>query len=106
MLFVILGYDGPEGPARRPQHRPEHLARLQALAAQGRLVLAGPFASSDVEPLRGGSPAPRPGGSLIILQADSLEAARAFADADPYARHGVFTRVEVRPFTQVFPLPS
>ncbi len=89
MKFVILGYDGPEGEARRKVHRPAHLARMEPLNAQGRVILAGPLTDKS--------------GSLIVIEADSLEEAQAFAREDPYTVHGVFERVEVHPFMQVFP---
>ncbi|MBM4124686.1 MAG: hypothetical protein FJ246_07010 [Nitrospira sp.] len=89
MKFVILGFDGPDGAAKRKVHRPAHLARMEALDAQGGVVLAGPLTDKT--------------GSLIVIEADSLEAAEAFANEDPYTLHGVFERVEVHPFMQVFP---
>jgi uncharacterized protein YciI len=89
MRFVILGFDGPDGQTKRPLHRPAHLARLQQLHAEGRLVLAGPFTDRS--------------GSLIILDADSLGEAEAFAKEDPYTVHGIFDRIEVHPFTEVLP---
>lgn len=92
MKFVILGFDGPDGSQKRPLHRPEHLQRLQDLQAQGKLILAGPFSDGA--------------GSLMIIDADSLEEANTFARADPYVKHGIFERVEVHPFKQVLPAPS
>lgn len=89
MKFVILGYDGPEGEAKRKIHRPAHLANMEPLDQAGRVVLAGPLTDKA--------------GSLIVIEADSLEEARKFACEDPYTVHGVFERVEVHPFTQVFP---
>lgn len=89
MKFVILGFDGPEGVARRKIHRPAHLARMEALDAQGRVVLAGPLTDKT--------------GSLIVIEADSLAEAELFAKEDPYVLHGVFERVEIHPFMQVFP---
>ncbi len=89
MRFVILGFDGPDGQTKRPIHRPAHLARLQQLQAEGRLVLAGPFTDRS--------------GSLIIMDAGSLTEAEAFANNDPYTVHGIFNRVEVHPFTEVLP---
>jgi len=89
MKFVILGFDGPDGEAKRKIHRPAHLAKMEPLNQAGRVVLAGPLTDKT--------------GSLIIIEAASLEEARRFADEDPYTIHGVFERVEVHPFTQVFP---
>ncbi len=89
MKFVILGFDAPEGEARRKLHRPAHLAKMDLLDAQGRVVLAGPLTDKT--------------GSLIVIEADSLAEAEAFARTDPYTVHGVFERVEVHPFLQVFP---
>ncbi|MCE7976441.1 MAG: hypothetical protein DYH03_04610 [Nitrospira sp. NTP1] len=43
MKFVILGFDGPEGQAKRKIHRAAHLAKLEPLDRQGRVLLAGPF---------------------------------------------------------------
>lgn len=89
MKFVILGYDSPDGEARRKVYRPAHLARMEPLNAQGRVILAGPLTDKA--------------GSLIVIEAESLEEATAFAREDPYTIHGVFERVEVHPFMQVFP---
>ena len=42
-------------------------------------------------------------GSLIVAEFESLEAANASAQADPYATGGVFLEVSVLPFRQVLP---
>lgn len=92
MLFAIIGTDGPRGQALRPSLRAAHLARLDALEREGHLVLAGPFGDGS--------------GSLIVLAAESLDAARAFAEADPYVTGGVFQAIDIRPFVQVLPRPG
>lgn len=89
MKFVIIGFDGPDGEAKRKIHRPAHLANMEPLDQAGRVVLAGPLTDKT--------------GSLIVIEADSLEEAQQFASNDPYTVHGVFARVEIHPFTQVFP---
>ncbi|ULA66315.1 MAG: YCII domain-containing protein [Nitrospira sp.] len=92
MKFVILGFDGPEGQTRRKIHRAAHLANLEPLDRQGRVLLAGPF--TDLA------------GSLIVIEATSIEEAKQIAQDDPYTVHGVFERVEVHPFKQVLPSES
>jgi uncharacterized protein YciI len=89
MKFVIIGIDGPDGQAKRKIHRPAHLANMEPLDNAGRVVLAGPLTDNT--------------GSLIVIEADSFEEAQQFAQNDPYTVHGVFERVEIHPFTQVFP---
>lgn len=99
MLYLVMGEDTPGSLAKRLAARPEHLARLQALQAQGRLILAGPCPAID-------SPDPGPAGfsgSLIVAEFDSLDAARAWADADPYVAAGVYGSVVVKPFKRVLP---
>jgi uncharacterized protein YciI len=99
MLYMIYGEDAPNSLDKRMAVRPEHLARAKALVAEGRLVLAGPLPAID-------SPDPGPAGftgSLIVAEFPSLEEARAWAEADPYATTGVFTRVTVKPFRKVLP---
>lgn len=91
MKFVILGFDGPEGQSKRKVHRSAHLANLNPLDKEGRVILAGPFTDQT--------------GSLIIIEADSLEEAKRIATNDPYTIHGIFERVEVHPFEQVLPSP-
>ena len=89
MKFVIIGYDGPEGEAKRKLHRPAHLANLEPLNRAGRVILAGPLTDKA--------------GSLLVLEFDSQEEAELFARNDPYTIHGVFQRVEIHPFMQVLP---
>jgi uncharacterized protein YciI len=99
LLYAIQGEDNPDSSERRAQARREHLARLEALQAEGRLIVAGPCPAIDAnEPGPAGF-----SGSLIVAEFDSLEDARAWADADPYVAAGVYARVTVRPFKQVLP---
>jgi uncharacterized protein YciI len=99
MLYAIIGREAPDALPRRRAARPRHLERLQALAAEGRLVIAGPLPAID---------APDPGpagfaGSLIVAEFASLAAARAWADADPFVAEGVYASVEVHPYLKVLP---
>lgn len=99
MLYLILGEDAPDTLAARLAARPAHLARLQSLVEEGRLVLAGPCPAID-------SPDPGPAGfsgSLIVAEFPSLEEAEAWAAADPYVAAGVYARVTVKPFKRVLP---
>ncbi|MGE5492200.1 MAG: YciI family protein [Actinomycetota bacterium] len=99
MLYVIVGEDRPNSLSDRLAARPAHLARLQELQAQGRLVLAGPCPAID-------SPDPGPAGfsgSVIVAEFPSLEDARTWADADPYVAAGVYEQVSVKPFKKVLP---
>lgn len=99
MLYAIVGEDRPGSLEKRLAARPAHLERLEALQAEGRMVLAGPCPAVD-------SPDPGPAGfsgSVIVAEFASLDAAQAWADADPYVAAGVYARVSVKPFKQVFP---
>jgi uncharacterized protein YciI len=99
MLYAVIGRDTPASLQKRLEVRPAHLERLQALQAQGRLVLAGPFPAID-------SPDPGPAGfsgSLVVVEFPSLDEARAWAEADPYMAAGVYASVEVIPFKKVLP---
>jgi uncharacterized protein YciI len=99
MLYAIVGEDVPNSLEQRLAARPAHLARLIELETAGRMVAGGPFPAID-------SADPGPAGftgSLIVAEFDSLEAAQAWAEADPYVAAGVYARVTVRPFRQVFP---
>ncbi|KRG42736.1 BolA family transcriptional regulator [Stenotrophomonas pictorum JCM 9942] len=99
MWYVIEGYDGEQVLEARMGARAAHLARLQALLAQGRLLLAGPCPAIDAEdPGAAGF-----SGSVVIAEFTDLQAAREWADADPYVAAGVYARVEVRPFRKVLP---
>lgn len=99
MLYAIWGVDAPDSLAGRQATRPAHVERLKALLAEGRLVLAGPRPKADA------ADAPQAGfhGSLIVAEFPSLEAAQAWAEADPYLAAGVYVRVDVTPFIQALP---
>ena len=99
LFYAIVAEDAPGSLEKRLAARPDHLARLNQLKEAGRLLLAGPFPAID-------SPDPGPAGfsgSLIVAAFDSLEAAQAWADADPYVAAGVYARVSVKPFKKVLP---
>ena len=99
MLYAIIGEDTPDSLEKRLAARPAHLARLDALQQNGKLLLAGPFPAIDSS-----NPGPAGfSGSLIVAEFESLEAARIWAEADPYHLTGVFERVTVKPFKKVLP---
>jgi uncharacterized protein YciI len=99
MLYAILCEDVPDSLPLRTAARPAHLARLQDMVAQGRIVLAGPHPAVDSEdPGSAGFT-----GSLIVASFDSLEEAQTWANADPYVTGGVFARVTVKPLRKVLP---
>ena len=87
MYFAFICTDKPDGLPIRKANRPEHLAYLQGLGDT--LKFAGPFTAEDGETMTG---------SLIVVEADSLDAARAIADADPFAKAALFASVEVKPW--------
>ena len=99
MLYSIVGIDNADSLDARLAVRAEHVARLEQLKQEGRLVIAGPNPAID---------SPDPGeagfsGSIIIAEFESLEAAQAWADADPYIRSGAYASVTVKPFKKVLP---
>ncbi|MDZ7594637.1 MAG: YciI family protein [Thiobacillus sp.] len=99
MLYAIVGQDVSDSLNLRLAARPAHVNRLHALQQAGRLLLAGPFPTIDGnEPGSAGF-----SGSLIVAEFDTLAAAQAWADADPYVTAGVYADVSVKPFKKVFP---
>ena len=99
MLYAIIATDVENSLEKRLSVRPAHLERLHQLQAQGRLVLAGPHPAVDSnDPGAAGF-----SGSLVVAEFDSLSAAQAWAEVDPYVAAGVYTQVLVKPFKQVLP---
>lgn len=99
MLYAIIAEDIADSASKRGAARGAHLARLEDLRDAGRLIIAGPHPALDNE---------EPGaagftGSLIIAEFDSLQAAKDWADADPYVAAGVYAQVDVKPFKKVLP---
>ncbi len=99
MLYAIIAQDVDNSLEKRLQTRPAHLERLNKLLDEGRLILAGPHPAIDCED---------PGetgfsGSLIVAEFESLEEAKAWANADPYREAGVYASVTVKPFKKVMP---
>lgn len=93
MLYLIYAQDKIGSLAQRLATRPAHLARLQALHDQGRLVIAGPHPAIDNE---------NPGdagftGSTIIAEFENLQQAKQWADEDPFVAAGVYESVIVKP---------
>ncbi|UYG08265.1 YciI family protein [Halomonas sp. M4R1S46] len=99
MLYAIISEDVNNSLERRLAARPDHLARLEKLRDEGRLVLAGPHPAVDSEdPGEAGFT-----GSLVIAEFEDLDNAQAWADADPYIIAGVYAKVTVKPFKKALP---
>ena len=87
MLYALICTDKPDSLPMRKANRPDHVAYLQSLG--DRLVLAGPFTERDGITMTG---------SLIVVEAPSLEDAQEIAANDPFAKAGLFANVDVRPW--------
>ena len=92
--YMLLATDGEGVHETRMAARPAHLARLEQLKAEGHLLTAGPNPMpEDPE---------RVSGSLIIATFDSLDAAQAWAEQDPYVEAGVYEEILIKPYKAVF----
>ena len=99
MWYAIMSKDVEDSLERRASARPEHLARVNKLVDEGRLLVAGPHPAVDaMEPGAAGFT-----GSLIIAEFDSLEDAQTWANDDPYVKAGVYSSVTIKPFKKVLP---
>jgi uncharacterized protein len=85
VLFALICDDKPGALELRKATRAAH---LDYIAATGAVAQAGPFLDAAGDPC----------GSLVILDVADLGAAEAWAAQDPYARAGLFARVELRPW--------
>lgn len=98
MLYAIMATDIENSLSLRQSARPAHLARLQQLRDEGRLIIAGPFPAVDNDdPSVAGFT-----GSLIVAEFADLNSAQTWAEADPYVKVGVYANVIIKPFKQVF----
>jgi len=99
MLYAIISQDVENSLAKRIVARPDHIARLNQLKVEGRLILAGPHPAIDsIDPGDAGFI-----GSLIVAEFENLKEARSWADADPYVAAGVYSSVVVKTFNKVLP---
>ncbi|ATU99037.1 YciI family protein [Aeromonas salmonicida] len=98
MWYLIYSEDVPNSLPLRKQARPAHLARLQALQDEGRLLTAGPNPTIDADdPADAGF-----SGSTVIAEFASQADAKAWADGDPYVAAGVYAKVTIKPYKKVF----
>lgn len=85
-LFALFCVDKPDSLDLRLATRPAHLAYAGGFS--GQMKLGGPLldAKGDMA------------GSLMILEADDLDAAKAFSANDPYTQAGLWQSVDIKPF--------
>ena len=91
MLFVLYCRDKADSAALRQANRPAH---LEFARAQTSIKMAGPLLSDDGEAMLG---------SMFVIDAVDLAAARAFNSADPYTRAGLWGSVAIHPFRWLLP---
>ena len=85
-LFVLNCIDKPSGLSLRMATREAHLVWVGGRMDQ--MKLGGPFLDEAGDMA----------GSLMIVEAADLAAAKAFNADDPYTRVGLWERVDIRPF--------
>ncbi|KQU92256.1 hypothetical protein ASD12_04830 [Mesorhizobium sp. Root102] len=96
MLFALICKDKPGNLQVRLDTRPAHVVFIEGLNSEGKLAFAGPFLDADG----------KPNGTLAVIEAPDMAAARALAAADPYAKAGLFESVEIRPWNWTFNKPA
>ncbi|MCJ8161897.1 YciI family protein [Acinetobacter zhairhuonensis] len=96
-LFVVTCTDQDGTVEKRLAVRPQHLARLEQLDAEGRLIVAGAMPKDPSNPQAGFY------GSTIIVDFDSREALDTWLQDEPFLKEGVYAKIEVKPFNKAFP---
>jgi uncharacterized protein len=96
MLFALICTDKPGALQTRIDNRPDHVAFLEGLNADGKLAFAGPFLGADEKPM----------GSLVVVEAGTQDEARELASADPYNKASLFASVEIRRWNWTFNKPG
>ena len=86
MQFALVAYDRPNAVARRMELRPDHLKHLDALGDT--LVLAGPFLADNGDMV----------GSIVVIEAETLGAAREIFARDPFMVGNLFDIVTIKPW--------
>ena len=99
MWYAIISEDVENSLPLRVKAREAHLARMQALVTENRVLIAGPHPAVDSED----SGSAGFTGSLVVIDFPSLEEAKAWANDDPYVAAGVYASVTVKPFKKVLP---
>lgn len=89
-LFILNARDKADALDIRMANRPAHLD--WAKAAGDKVRMAGPVFADDGKTFAG---------SVFVLEMESLQAVKAWAAEDPYARAGLFETVEIKPFAWV-----
>ncbi len=92
MHFVVFAMDKPNHTEVRLANRPDHLEFLKANG--DKIVYAGPMQSDDGEAMIG---------SMLVLDVADRAAAEAFAEADPYAKAGLFESTVIKRWKRVIP---
>jgi uncharacterized protein YciI len=90
MYYAVWATDAQGALSKRQQVREAHRARLRAPGEHPVTVVAGGPTLDHIDGTMNGS--------LLVIEADSIEAVRRFIAEDPYALVGVYARVEVRPW--------
>lgn len=103
MWFAVMSEDISDSTPLRVEHRPAHVARLNDLHAQDRLLIAGPHPNSDNRDGDTNNTDLGFSGSLVVARFDSLADAQAWADQDPFFLNGVYAKTVVKPFKLVLP---
>ena len=96
-LFVVTCTDQDGTVEKRLAVRPQHLARLEQLDAEGRLIVAGAMPKDPSNPQAGFY------GSTIIVDFDSREALDTWLQDEPFLKEGVYSHIDVKPFNKAFP---
>ena len=98
MPFFVVSCTDHEGTVeKRLATRPQHLARLQQLNDEGRLIVAGAMPKDPSNPQAGFY------GSTLIVDFETREALDAWLKDEPFLKEGVYAHIDVKPFNKAFP---
>lgn len=101
--FACYGLDDPQKLSVRLAHRQAHLARVQMLDGEGRILACGPLLQNELSPTITDAQSAGFAGSLLIADFADLSAAKVWWNADPYVQNGVFQHTAVYPWIRAFP---